>query len=342
MSELYAIEKSTLDSIGSAVKGIKNQVGTIPVAQLAHEINNIATFTVNGEKVLESKAFEMEEFDIYKSAMPAGVVAISAVVWRGDLYVIGADKSTDTVYTYLYKFNGKTWDKASTTVIGTNSDTYGHAVIFEDAIYAIGLSSLKRWDGESWQMVVDLCDTYRTPQVIGVDLAVFNGEIHIFGSPYEAYNNLHYKWDGVSLVQVGSNVPMSNYKSWGSFITYNGEIHRLEYNYHHKWDGSTWTRVSTIPYSVGVTNTAGLAVIDGELHVFGGYTGPCNEHYKWDGSSWTALGDLPIHFYRGASAVVNGALNIIGSVASDWNGDEYPAHNSHIELGAKRYKEVAV
>lgn len=330
MSELYAIEKSTLDSIGSAVRGIKDQVGSIPVSQLAHEINTIATFTVNGEKVLESKTFEMEEFDIYKSSLPNGVFAMSAVVLRGDLYIIGYD---GTDYTYMYKFDGETW-VWNEYILGSRNDTYGHAVVFEDAIYVLAGQTLKKWDGNEWSNVANLYNTYRDPQVIGEDLAVFNGEIHILGSPYSGYHNVHYKYDGTDLVEVGTDIPAPS-SGVGKFITYNNQIHMFVNIDHYKWDGSSWTKVSTTPFNFGFSE---IVVKDNEIHVLGGgaYS---RKHYKWNGRSWTALNDLPIHLHQGTSAVLNGSIHIIGSMEDTTYG--LPAHGSHIELGAKRYTEVS-
>ena len=337
MSELYAIEKSTLDSIGSAVKGIKDQIGTIPVAQLAHEINNIATFTVNGEKVLESKAFEMEEFDIYRGTFPVSMYVLAAVVWQGGLYVFA--RETDGIV-YLYKYENGVWFPTINSVVGGIKGFYGHPIVFNGKVYAIFNGNLNSWEGGEWSTVTSLSNPDESGTLIGYELAVYDGKIHILSSPYGAYASVHYTWDGTRLTKIGDTLPVPE-GGIGLPVMVNDEIHLLVYTYHYKWNGSSWVYVGTLPYNFGTTGFGGgAAVIDGELHIFGGNNLNTTMHYKWDGYSWTELRDLPAPTYGGAWGVIDGHLHIIGSKENETLSS--PRHNSHIELGAKRYKEVAV
>ena len=53
MSELYAIEKSTLDNIGNAIRGKKGTTEPIPVANLADEISSISGGGSQANKLAE-------------------------------------------------------------------------------------------------------------------------------------------------------------------------------------------------------------------------------------------------------------------------------------------------
>lgn len=59
MKELYAIDKSTLDAIGNAIRTKKGTTEPIPVTSLADEILGITT---GGGNVIEAGTYKMVEF----------------------------------------------------------------------------------------------------------------------------------------------------------------------------------------------------------------------------------------------------------------------------------------
>lgn len=321
-NELYAIDKSTLDGIADSVREIKSSTGHISVPQLESEIRGIATFHIDGEKVLKSTNFETDRFNVFNSILPFEFLGGSVGVVSGELHIMsnGTDRSH-------YKWNGESWSVVSTGVFAA----WGmcNAVTIDDVMYVNCGSHLTKWTASE-----SYCGQIDTPQSC-THMVVCGGEIHILGgsdADLEESSN-HYKWNGSSWELV-STMPVRLGVSDCSVVL-NNEIYILSYNGLSgsdsllKWDGSEWIQVGTLPYSF----TGGAAVVfDGEIHIFGGRFSP-STHYKWDGNAWIALSNIPFDLVYGHAIVFGHEMHILGSETG---------HGAwmHVSSEAARYREV--
>lgn len=343
MSELYAIEKSTLEGIGSAIKGVKDLNREVYVSQFKNEIESIATFHIDGSKVLESKSFDMETFNIYRGPLPADITFKTCAEIKGTVYVIGTDsKDRDC----LYRLDDGSWTllyQANLYDATKSIDIQGNAAVFNDEIYVLHKYSnmtleLHKWNGTTWVRVATLPTKDSTNCSVGAVLVTYDGALHILGACLSTdLSNAHYKWNGSNIVNVSQLPIRIKNNSLTKVIVCNGELHVIgntdnvnTYGHsHYKWNGATWTSVSTSPLP---SDGSGVAVVDGELYMFRRFfADDANTRvYKWDGNAWTQLYDLNFTFYGGMYMTIDNSIHLLGL----YNNPSY------IILGAKRYKEV--
>lgn len=329
-NELYAIDKSTLDGIADSVREIKSSTGHISVPQLESEIRGIATFHIDGEKVLKSTNFETDRFIVFNSALPFEFLGGSVGVVSGELHIVSnrADRNH-------YKWNGESWSEVSTGTFAVWGR--GNAITIGDEIYFNCGDHIAKWSSSTGGYVSWSYSSIDSFPHHFAHMVLCNGEIHILGSgdiDAETSHD-HYKLTGDTLELV-STMPGRGTDTNDCVVVLNNEIHILGQNtltgvtYHKKWNGSEWIdNVSTLPYGF----TQGAAVVhDGEIHIFGGLWNP-RLHYKWDGNVWTALSNIPFDLVRGHAIVFENEMHILGSNtgAGAW---------THVSSEAERYREV--
>ena len=223
------------------------------------------------------------------STLPIDFKDGSAVVLNGEIHILGGSGNSKH-----YKFNGTSWTEVSTLPYTFRTSC---AVVLDGEIHILGgpsgtnvdangVKTHYKFNGVSWVQASTLPYAFNYGSAV-----VLNGEIHILGGINANVDTsgfvMHYKFNGASWTSV-SRLPYNFYK--GSAVVLNGEIHILgggvsheidKYNYegritHFKFNGSSWVKVSSLP-STFLYGSA--VVLNGEIHILGGYTDLRNRHY---------------------------------------------------------------
>ena len=199
----------------------------------------------------------------------------SAVVYNGEIHILGAGTGSTGNTTNHYKWDGSSWVSVSTLPY---SFSFGSAVVYNGEIHILGSSNYTtnhyKWNGTSWVSVSTLPYSFVSGAAV-----VYNNEIHILGSNSpNGGNTNHYKWNGTSWSSV-TTLPYFFYN--GGAVVLNNEIHLFgsdtynKYKQNYKWDGYSWVKLIDLPYNF---NYGGTVVLDNIIHILGG-SGFGNNHY---------------------------------------------------------------
>ena len=287
-----------------------------------NEINEIVQsngdiLSGGGEESGYAFAFGREELDGSwgsVSTLPYSFYYGGAVVYNGEIHIIGGSGNT----TKYYKYNGNTWESIGTLPCYFSQ---GSVVVLNGEIHIMGSNesinrtSHYKYNGSIWESVSTLPYNFYNGCV-----AVLNNQIHIMGSSNSStYYKCHYKYNNSSWSSV-STLPYYFYN--GSAVVLDNQIHIMgssNSNYrqlHYKYNGSSWSSATGLPYPF---YDGSAVVLNDEIHIFGSVNSSSyyKYHYKWDGTSWTSVSTLPYNFYRGSALLHKGQVHILGGSGGD-------------------------
>ena len=224
----------------------------------------------------------------------------SAVIFNGELHLLGGVNNTNT----FYKWNGDEWISLSSLPFGLVN---GNAVVYGNNIHILGGTNHYKWDGTSWSQASTLPYSLNDGSSI-----IYKDEIHIFNGVN------HYKWNGNTYVwEEVSTLPYEFTN--GSAVVLGGELHILGGNNHYKWNSTTWAKVSELPISF----TSGCAAVyNGVINLYGG-DNSLTSQYKWDGTEWTVISELPYEFNNGSVVIYENELHLLGGSSATTSHYKY-------------------
>lgn len=162
---------------------------------------------------------ELKEFNKSVSTLPFSFTQGSAVIYNGEIHILGSNVSADR--TKHYKWNGTSWTEVSTLPYSFYG---GAAVVFNNEIHILGsgYDSLYykyhyKYDGTSWTSVSTLPYSFYQGSAV-----VYNNGIHILGGG--GGSTKYYKWDGTSWTSVST---LSYGFTYGSVVVFDNGIHTL-------------------------------------------------------------------------------------------------------------------
>lgn len=253
----------------------------------------------------------VEGVDNTLTTLPYSFTEGKAVVYKGEIHIIGGSQSVSGATRNHYKYSNGEWVVASALPYAFN---YGGAVVYNDEIHILGstisgnYNKHYKWDGVSWTSVSTLPYNYQAGGCI-----VHDGKIHILGSSYGGqledstyYWSLHFSWDGESWFRE-TDMPGSYYNM--GCVSYNNAIHILGNNgspgwdYHYKWSGDEWTQLNNTPYHF----RSGRAIVfENQIHILSGRDN-VNGHAVWteENDVWTTKKSIPVDISINGEAVVD-------------------------------------
>ena len=252
---------------------------------------NGVTVTVDGVEVKdELKLSSCGTIDVSASTLPYSFQCGKAVVFNGEIHILGGGSSGSSTNYNHYKFdkNKKRWISVSTLPF---EFYYDLAFVLNGEIHILDRDDQKHYkcDGTSWTLVSEL--PYKCRIAVALD-----DEIHILGSTYgsgSSTNYNHYKFDGTSWTSVG-RLPVL-LSSGNLVVVVDGKIHMLGSSYtgspssyiHYIYDNNEWIIFGTLPYNLG---SGSAVVLNGEIHMLGGNYGSNETDYVYNAIKHTIIG----------------------------------------------------
>lgn len=234
-----------------------------------------------------------------------------AVVFRGDIHILGGTANT----TKHYKYSNGTWSSVSTLPYAFAN---GCAVVLNDELHILGGADSTlgkkhyKYDGSSWTACANLSE----PLINGSAL-VINDEIYVFGAGTDGTKAYVISADGVR--RELTSIPYDF--TYGSVVYSDDVIHLLGGNdagsgctYHYVYENDTWTKLGDLPY---VFYKGSAIEVNEKIRLYGGYNNH-QKHYEYDkdNDTWNKLTDLHSGSFGSCVVEWNKCVLTIGHNAS--------------------------
>ena len=300
-------QKVDLTDITEGIDNLENDVETLEES-ISEDISpRVETLENNVDVLMKKPDYICPLFQEEVTAKTGGIYPAlpyefhqgCAVKYRGELHILGGNN-----YPMAHqKFNGTTWEKASTLPYDTAYNPM--AVVLNDEIHLFGSANSgrykKHWkfDGTSWTQLSDL-----PVGVYGLGYCVCNNEIHVVFLTY------HLVYNGETWATYNLSV---DFGSDALLCVLDDDIHVVNMRTngkHYTLNGTTLTQVSTPNY---VASGACIFVANHKIYIVGG-SSHTSDAQVYDGTSWkvTLLCNGDYNFVNGSLFYDKGIITLIG------------------------------